>query len=108
MQDCKAVYDSVAKVETGAVSFSSVIQPLLNVDSDSAHRGVALQMPGMVATEKAFRDASSDAEKMLEEFEVKMSMRKDVFDNILAFSKSDEAKTFLVSGDEKICGETGQ
>ena len=46
--------------------------------------------PGMVATEKAFRDASSDAEKMLEEFEVKMSMRKDMFDNILAFSKSDE------------------
>ena len=104
MQDCKAVYDSVAKVDAGAVSFSSVIQPLLNVDSDSAHRGVALQMPGMVATEKAFRDAK----KMLEEFEVKMSMRKDVFDNILAFSKSDEAKTFLVSGDEKICGETGQ
>ena len=45
---------------------------------------------------------------MLEEFKVEMSMRKDVFDNILAFSKSDEAKTFLVSGDEKICGETGQ
>ena len=90
MQNCKAVYDSVAKVETGAVSFSSMFQPLLNVDSDSAHRGVALQMPGMVATEKAFRDASSDGEKMLEEFEVKMSMRKDVFDNILAFSKSDE------------------
>ena len=45
---------------------------------------------GMVATDKALRDASSDAEKMLEEFEVEMSMRKDVFDNILAFSKSDE------------------
>lgn len=91
IDDCKAVYDSVAKVE--AVSFSSVIQPLLNVDADSAHRGVALQLPGMVATDKSLRDASSDAEKMLEEFEVEMSMRKDVFDNILAFSKSDEAKT---------------
>ena len=44
----------------------------------------------MVATDKALRDSSRDAEKMLEEFEVKMSMRKDVFDNILAFSKSDE------------------
>ena len=83
----------MAKVDAGAVSFSSVIQPLLNVDSDSAHRGVALQLPGMVATDKALRDASSDAEKMLEEFEVEMSMRKDVFDNILAFSKSEEAKT---------------
>ena len=62
----------------------------------------------MVATDKALSDSSSDAQKMLEEFKVEMSMRKDVFDNILAFSKSDEAKTFLVSGDEKICGETGQ
>jgi len=75
------------------VSFASIIQPLLNVDSDSAHRGVALQLPGMVAEDKALRDASSDAEKMLEEFEVEMSMRKDVFDNILAFSKSEEAKS---------------
>jgi len=93
MDDCKAVYDSVAKVDAGDVSFASVIQPLLNVDSDSAHRGVALQLPGMVAEDKTLRDASSDAEKMLEEFEVEMSMRKDVFDNILAFSKSDEAKS---------------
>ncbi len=46
LQDCKAVYDRVAKVDAGAVSFSSVIQPLLNVDSDSAHWGVALQLRG--------------------------------------------------------------
>ena len=75
------------------MSFSSVIQPLLNVDTDSSHRGVALQLPGMVATDKELRDASSDAEKMLEEFEVEMSMRKDLFDVVLAFSKSEEAKT---------------
>ena len=40
-----------------------------------------------------YRDASSDAEKMLEEFEVEMSMRKDVFDNIMMVSQSDEVKT---------------
>ena len=38
-QDCKAVYDQVAAVDTANVSFSSVIQPLLNVDADSSHRG---------------------------------------------------------------------
>ena len=84
-QDCKAVYDGVAGVQAGNVSFTTVLRPLLSVDADSAHRGVALQLPGMVATDKALRDASSDAEKMLEEFEVEMSMRKDVFDNIVAF-----------------------
>ena len=46
MQDCKAVYDSVANVGAENVTFSSVIQPLLNVDTDSSHRGVALQLPG--------------------------------------------------------------
>ena len=83
----------MAGVQAGNVSFTTVLQPLLSVDADSAHRGVALQLPGMVATDKALRDASSDAEKMLEEFEVEMSMRKDVFDNILAFSRSEEAKS---------------
>ena len=92
-QDCKAVYDGVAGVQAGNVSFTTVLQPLLSVDADSAHRGVALQLPGMVATDKALRDASSDAEKMLEEFEVEMSMRKDLFDNILLFSKCEEAKS---------------
>ena len=54
---------------------------------------MALQLPGMVALDKELRDASSDAEKLLEEFEVEMSMRKDLFDVVLAFSKSEEAKT---------------
>jgi len=93
IEDCKAVYDSVANVGAENVTFSSVIQPLLNVDTDSSHRGVALQLPGMVSTDKELRDASSDAEKKLEEFEVEMSMRKDLFDNIMAFSKTEEAQS---------------
>ena len=92
-QECKEVYDTVAGVELSNVSFSNVIQPLLNVDSDSSHQSVALVLPGMVATSKELRDASSEAEKKLEEFEVEMSMRKDVFDRVQAFSETDEAKT---------------
>ncbi len=34
------------RMDAGAVSFSSVIKPLLNVDSASAHWGVALQLLG--------------------------------------------------------------
>ena len=46
----------------------------------------------MVALDKGLRDASSEAEKMLDEFGVEMSMRKDIFDNLVAFSQTDEAK----------------
>lgn len=48
-------------------------------------------MPAMVALDKELRDASSEAEKLLDEFSVEMSMRKDIFDNIVAFSLTEEA-----------------
>lgn len=93
IEDCKAVYDAVAAVEPSNVTLANTILPLLEVDRDSSGRGVALQLPAMVALDKGLRDAASDAEKLMDEFSVEMSMRKDVFDNILAFSKTDEAKS---------------
>ena len=74
------------------MTFANVIQPLLDIELESYTRGVALQLPSMVALDKDLRDASSEAEKKLDEFSVEMSMRKDIFDNIVAFSLTDEAK----------------
>ena len=93
IEDCKAVYDAVAGVDPSKVTFENTILPLLEVDRDSYGRGIALQLPAMVALDKDLRDASSEAEKLLDEFSVEMAMRKDVFDSILAFSKTDEAKS---------------
>ena len=39
----------------------------------------------MVSESQEVRDASSEAEKLMDEFSVEMSMRKDIFDNVLAF-----------------------
>jgi len=91
IKEAKAVYDQVGSVPKQDISFASVIQPLLDVERDSATRGVALQLPAMVATDKNIRDASNESEKQLDEFSVEMSMRKDVFDNIVAFSETAEA-----------------
>ena len=85
VQEAKAVYDQVGSVPKQDISFARVIQPLLDVERDSSTRGVALQLPAMVATDKNIRDASNESEKQLDEFSVEMSMRKDVFDNIVAF-----------------------
>jgi Zn-dependent oligopeptidase len=92
ISDAKQVYDRVGAVDKGEVSLSTVIVPLLDIERDSYTRGVALQLPSMVALDKGLRDASSEAEKMLDEFSVEMSMRKDIFDNLVAFSQTDEAK----------------
>jgi len=92
ISDAKQVYDRVGAVGKGEVSLSTVIVPLLDIERDSYTRGVALQLPSMVALDKGLRDASSEAEKLLDEFSVEMSMRKDIFDNLVAFSQTDEAK----------------
>jgi len=92
IDDAKVVYDSVGAVETDKVTFASVVQPILDIEREAYTRGVALQLPSMVALEKEIRDASSDAEKRMDEFSVEMSMRKDIFDNLVAFSESKEAE----------------
>ena len=92
VQDAKTVYDGVGSIAKEKVTFANVIQPLLDIELESYTRGVALQLPSMVALDKDLRDASSEAEKKLDEFSVEMSMRKDIFDNIVAFSLTDEAK----------------
>ena len=85
MQDVKSVYDRVGAVLPADISFATTIQPLLDLDQDSETRGAVLVIPAMVALDKAVRDASTEAEKRLDDLHVEMKMRKDVFDNIHAF-----------------------
>jgi len=92
IDESKAVYDAVGSVGKDAVTFASVIKPLIDIERDSYTKGVRLQLPSMVALDKGLRDASSEAEKQMDEFSVEMSMRKDIFDNVVTFSQSEEAK----------------
>ena len=78
----KTVYDRVGAVLPADISFATTIQPLLDLDQDSETRGAVLVIPAMVALDKAVRDASTEAEKRLDDLHVEMKMRKDVFDNI--------------------------
>jgi hypothetical protein len=81
----RAVYDKVASVAAEAVSVATVLQPLLDMNQDRDTRSFAIVLPAKVALDKDLRDAATRAEKRLEEFQVEMTMRKDVFDNIWAF-----------------------
>ena len=44
IQDAKEVYDSIGSVEGSAVSFHTILQPLLDIDRDSFTRGLVLQV----------------------------------------------------------------
>ena len=85
MQDVKAVFDKVGLVTPEQVSFATVVKPLLDLASEQETRAAAIVIPSMVATDQALRDASTAAEKQLEELQVEMAMRKEVFDNVVAF-----------------------
>jgi len=91
IKDGKTIYDSVGSLDIEGVNYANTIAPLVQIENESYTRGVALQLPSMVALDKGLRDASNEAEKILDEFSVEMSMRKDVFDRVFAFSKTAEA-----------------
>merc|ERR1712106_989751 len=88
MHDC---YDSVGAVPREGVTFENVIKPLIDLDGDAHTEGLTLTFSKNVASDKALRDASSDADKKITEAEIDLSLRKDVFFNVKAFSETEEA-----------------
>lgn len=82
----RAIYDRVASVANSEVTYDNVIKILANVERDYATLQAPLEFPQHVATDKTLRDASTEAARQLDDFDVEMSMRKDVFDKIQAFA----------------------
>ncbi|KAL8577751.1 Thimet oligopeptidase [Nucella lapillus] len=88
----RGVYDTVATVAYEKATYNSVIKPLADIECEYAVERNNLDFLQHVSTDKEMRDASCDADKKLSEFDVEMSMRKDVFDVILAFQKRHASK----------------
>ncbi|XP_041475989.1 thimet oligopeptidase-like isoform X1 [Lytechinus variegatus] len=98
----RAVYDAVGGVSKENVTYNNIIQALANNDCEYGVMRNMLDFPQHVSPNKELREASTDADKVLSEFDVEMSMRQDVFDNLVAFQeKTDvsslepEAKRYL-------------
>ncbi|KAK3878955.1 hypothetical protein Pcinc_016441 [Petrolisthes cinctipes] len=81
----RAVYDTVGSLPLDHVSYENVIKQLADLMAERSTMGSPLDFPQHAATDKVVRDASSKAEQKLEEFDVEMSMRKEIFDRVVAF-----------------------
>lgn len=71
------------------VTYDSVIGRLADIETElNTFTSCKARLPAAAATDKAVRDAASDAEKALEKFFIELSMRKDIFDKVRRWCSS--------------------
>jgi len=89
----KQVYDDVGAVPREGVSYNNVIKPLVDLDGDVKTRSETITLAKHVALDKELRDASSEADKKITDLWIDLRLRQDVFENVKAFSETEEAKS---------------
>lgn len=84
------IHDSVAAVPLDEVAYSNVIMPLAELEAEQSYLVQSCLLPRMVATSKDVREASVEAEKLIDAHNVKCSMREDVYLIVKAFAARGE------------------
>ncbi|KAK2155249.1 hypothetical protein LSH36_245g03012 [Paralvinella palmiformis] len=79
----KATYDAVGALKREEVTVENVVKKLTDDFTDYSTQRNLLDFVQHVSPDKSLRDASVAVDKKLSEFDVEMSMRQDVFDNLL-------------------------
>ncbi|XP_071496842.1 thimet oligopeptidase-like [Diadema antillarum] len=88
-----AVYDAVGSVPKDQLTFNNIIKALADNDCEYGVKRNMLDFPQHVSPSKEVREASTEADKKLSDFDVEMSMRQDVFDNLVAFQEKADASS---------------
>ncbi|XP_031561619.1 thimet oligopeptidase-like [Actinia tenebrosa] len=87
----RKVYDSVGALKPGEVTLESCLQALANNEREYSNSKAELEFLQHVSTDKEVRKASTEADRKISEFDVEMSMRKDIFDNLVALQEKNQA-----------------
>eukprot|EP00795_Rhopilema_esculentum_P016852 gene16852-8327_t len=91
IEKSRKVYDAVGGLDASNATYKNVVETMANNQSDYDTRRNVLDFPQHVSSDKETRGASTDADKKLSDFEVEMSMRKDVFNNLVACLEKNES-----------------
>ncbi|KAF2475700.1 zincin [Lindgomyces ingoldianus] len=87
----RSVQDSIVQnVTPEKATFEKVLLPVALDDNKMAIESHIIGFYQAVSTDKALRDASTDAEKLLDDFGIESSMREDVFNLVDAVLKKKE------------------
>lgn len=79
-ENTKNVLDSVVKdVDPEKATFANALDPILSDDNKSSTRTRILTFYQHVSTDAALRNASTEAESILDDFGIECKMREDVF-----------------------------
>lgn len=87
---CRTVYDQVGAIKDEDVKYENVLKVLADVECEYTAERYLLDFPQQVSVSKALRDASTEADRRLQAFDVEISMRQDVFDKLLILEKKQE------------------
>src|SRR5947207_9587843 len=83
--------DQVAgTVQSEAATFANVLLPLAYVENARALDANILRFYQDVSPDSKLRDASSEAQKLLDDFAIEMAMREDLYKLVDAVLKKDE------------------
>lgn len=87
----RSLQDAIVKDVTAAsANFNNVLLPVAHDDNKMAIESHIIGFYQAVSTDKALRDASTEAEKLLDDFSIESSMREDVFALVDAVLKKKE------------------
>ncbi|KAK5055997.1 hypothetical protein LTR84_012548 [Exophiala bonariae] len=86
----KVTDDIVVSISLKDASFKNVLLPMANDENQQTLKAHILGFYQSVSTDQALRDASTEAEKLMDDFSIEAAMREDVFKLVDAALKSGE------------------
>ncbi|KAF2787398.1 zincin [Melanomma pulvis-pyrius CBS 109.77] len=88
----RSVQDVIVKdISAAAANFENVVLPVARDDNKMAIESHIIGFYQAVSTDQKLRDASTEAEQLLDDFGIESSMRQDVFDLVDAVLKKKES-----------------
>ncbi|OAP59905.1 hypothetical protein AYL99_04907 [Fonsecaea erecta] len=83
----KITDDIVAQISQKDATFQSVLLPMAHDENQQTLKAHILGFYQSVSTDQALRDASTEAEKLMDDFSIEAAMREDVFNLVDAVLK---------------------